>query len=341
MARKMMIFLYLSAVAVIVSGQEISSNVPNFCFDPPEVGICRAHFPSFYFNTKTKSCDCFIYGGCLGNDNRFPTLQECMQACHVRPSLQKNSAKCDKVLGSDNPLANEQILNAIRQMSPLPPHHKSPFLAPPEQAPVFQDDPQQTPPQQSPPQQTGLFQDDPQQTPPQQPPPQQTPLTQDDPQQTPLIQHDPPQQIPPFQQPPPPQQSQLYQPPQQSQLYQPPQQTTRPQQIPQFQHRPQQIPQFQHRPQQIHVCPQPQLTHRPVTQPQQTQYYQRPQQTQHYQRPLGQLIPPALQTWTHTNTDEDIVVSQIFQAMGITQGTLYIGQPAYPIPRWMPINADN
>ena len=36
--------------------------------------MCNAFFTNFYYDTVTKSCKTFIYGGCGGNLNRFETL---------------------------------------------------------------------------------------------------------------------------------------------------------------------------------------------------------------------------------------------------------------------------
>ncbi|XP_042217502.1 kunitz-type serine protease inhibitor 6-like isoform X2 [Homarus americanus] len=84
--------------------------VPNLCFDPPVTGLCRAHFPHFYFNSETQTCDCFVYGGCGGNNNKFSTLEECLTTCGGQPSQQHNTESCDKILGSQNPLVNREPL---------------------------------------------------------------------------------------------------------------------------------------------------------------------------------------------------------------------------------------
>lgn len=44
---------------------------------------CRARFTRFYYNTESKECAEFIYGGCGGNGNRFMTKEECEQKCKV------------------------------------------------------------------------------------------------------------------------------------------------------------------------------------------------------------------------------------------------------------------
>ena len=35
----------------------------------------------YYFDGLTGTCAEFTYGGCMGNENRFPTRQECEKTC--------------------------------------------------------------------------------------------------------------------------------------------------------------------------------------------------------------------------------------------------------------------
>ena len=43
---------------------------------------CRYHVPAWGYNSVTKRCENFIYGGCQGNENRFLTEEACQQNCH-------------------------------------------------------------------------------------------------------------------------------------------------------------------------------------------------------------------------------------------------------------------
>ncbi|KAH9374646.1 hypothetical protein HPB48_019825 [Haemaphysalis longicornis] len=51
------------------------------CYLPKVVGRCLAYMPRYYYNTTTRMCEKFIYGGCGGNANNFLTFLECNQTC--------------------------------------------------------------------------------------------------------------------------------------------------------------------------------------------------------------------------------------------------------------------
>lgn len=51
------------------------------CFQPKEVGPCRAWFHTYWYNAETKECEHFGYGGCFGNGNRFATKSQCESYC--------------------------------------------------------------------------------------------------------------------------------------------------------------------------------------------------------------------------------------------------------------------
>ncbi|NXH51518.1 TFPI1 inhibitor, partial [Rhabdornis inornatus] len=58
-----------------------SSVVPDFCFHAQEPGVCRGYFTRYFYNKETKLCEAFKYGGCLGNQNNFRSLEECQTTC--------------------------------------------------------------------------------------------------------------------------------------------------------------------------------------------------------------------------------------------------------------------
>uniref|UniRef100_A0ABM5G4T9 Papilin-like isoform X2 n=1 Tax=Pogona vitticeps TaxID=103695 RepID=A0ABM5G4T9_9SAUR len=54
---------------------------PEVCKLPAESGPCLAYIPMYYYDHRNKTCRRFVYGGCGGNGNRFPTLEHCKQRC--------------------------------------------------------------------------------------------------------------------------------------------------------------------------------------------------------------------------------------------------------------------
>ncbi|KAJ7305057.1 hypothetical protein JRQ81_010855 [Phrynocephalus forsythii] len=51
------------------------------CNLPLEIGLCEAVFPHYYYDTVTRQCQAFMYGGCRGNANNFLTKSECIREC--------------------------------------------------------------------------------------------------------------------------------------------------------------------------------------------------------------------------------------------------------------------
>ena len=48
---------------------------------PHDSGDCESFTPKWFYNKNTQSCEIFFYGGCGGNDNKFDTKDDCLQAC--------------------------------------------------------------------------------------------------------------------------------------------------------------------------------------------------------------------------------------------------------------------
>ncbi|XP_068052496.1 tissue factor pathway inhibitor isoform X4 [Anomalospiza imberbis] len=69
------------ALAKIKKGQ------PDFCFHAQEPGVCRGYFTRYFYNKETKLCEAFKYGGCLGNQNNFRSLEECQTTCQDNSNL--------------------------------------------------------------------------------------------------------------------------------------------------------------------------------------------------------------------------------------------------------------
>ena len=62
------------------------------CELPAIVGPCEALLPRWFYNAETGQCEQFEYGGCLGNENNFKTLDECERACPSHLAICKDHA---------------------------------------------------------------------------------------------------------------------------------------------------------------------------------------------------------------------------------------------------------
>ncbi|CAG5131353.1 unnamed protein product, partial [Candidula unifasciata] len=52
-----------------------------YCNQPYDIGPCKSLVPRIYYNAETSQCENFTWGGCGGNANNFPTLDECLDYC--------------------------------------------------------------------------------------------------------------------------------------------------------------------------------------------------------------------------------------------------------------------
>ena len=53
------------------------------CYLPKAPGRCSASSEKFHYNPESHECEKFVYGGCLGNANRFETSEECRAECAI------------------------------------------------------------------------------------------------------------------------------------------------------------------------------------------------------------------------------------------------------------------
>uniref|UniRef100_A0A3B5MXL7 Serine peptidase inhibitor, Kunitz type 1 b n=1 Tax=Xiphophorus couchianus TaxID=32473 RepID=A0A3B5MXL7_9TELE len=73
----------------------LTPELSTYCLAPLKTGPCRAAFPRWYYNTTTRSCEKFTYGGCLPNKNNFLFNEECMSACRgVTGNTQECGSQC-------------------------------------------------------------------------------------------------------------------------------------------------------------------------------------------------------------------------------------------------------
>ena len=57
------------------------------CYLPKAEGICKGSNQMWHYDPKFKQCNTFIYGGCLGNANRFSGREQCERTCVKTASL--------------------------------------------------------------------------------------------------------------------------------------------------------------------------------------------------------------------------------------------------------------
>ena len=73
---KLFHLLLLASSLALSSCNKKDCNNPDACSLEPDAGICEAYFPKFYYDTDSKTCKEFIWGGCNGTIP-FETLEQC------------------------------------------------------------------------------------------------------------------------------------------------------------------------------------------------------------------------------------------------------------------------
>ncbi|CAJ0608404.1 unnamed protein product [Cylicocyclus nassatus] len=58
-----------------------ASSIKMRCFWAVEKGNCQEALLRYTFDRATQQCVPFIFTGCNGNANRYPTLQRCQRTC--------------------------------------------------------------------------------------------------------------------------------------------------------------------------------------------------------------------------------------------------------------------
>ncbi|XP_062819555.1 tissue factor pathway inhibitor isoform X3 [Anolis carolinensis] len=54
---------------------------PSYCLLENDPGICRGLITRYFYNKESQKCEKFMYGGCLGNQNNFWSVEECQETC--------------------------------------------------------------------------------------------------------------------------------------------------------------------------------------------------------------------------------------------------------------------
>lgn len=66
---------------LILDTQDVTINT---CYMPADPGPCTAEHIKFFYDSTSRRCRQFIYGGCDGNANNFASEANCLQVCaHV------------------------------------------------------------------------------------------------------------------------------------------------------------------------------------------------------------------------------------------------------------------
>ena len=55
--------------------------IKDTCSLPVSVGPCKGSYPRWFYNSTSRQCQLFSYGGCGGNSNRFTSLASCTEKC--------------------------------------------------------------------------------------------------------------------------------------------------------------------------------------------------------------------------------------------------------------------
>lgn len=75
------------------------------CQQEKQVGPCRGTFKRWYYDTNSKQCREFFFGGCRGNSNNFIKYEDCDKRCQQRDVGNRNQAK--------ETFQNDQFRNAL------------------------------------------------------------------------------------------------------------------------------------------------------------------------------------------------------------------------------------
>lgn len=81
----------------VTQATQVLKGTRDACHLPADPGPCTAEQVHFFYDTKMQRCRQFIYGGCEGNANNFPSEDECVEICtgtlksHHQSSIEENT----------------------------------------------------------------------------------------------------------------------------------------------------------------------------------------------------------------------------------------------------------
>ncbi|CAD5113927.1 DgyrCDS3087 [Dimorphilus gyrociliatus] len=96
----------------------------DICQRPVDRGNCRASISSFYYDSISKTCKTFTYGGCDGNSNRFLEEDLCEMHCTQRLPTIKPKPHCEEQeCLHECPYGNLFTTDGCKTCQCLPPEH--------------------------------------------------------------------------------------------------------------------------------------------------------------------------------------------------------------------------
>lgn len=82
-------FIDTTCLSLNDSNTIVSMTKPESCYLPKVSGPCHQYELHWYYDRENEQCREFYYGGCLGNNNRYKTREECQRQCHKQERLGK------------------------------------------------------------------------------------------------------------------------------------------------------------------------------------------------------------------------------------------------------------
>ena len=101
----------------VTQATQVSKGTRDACLLPADPGPCTAEQVHFFYDIKMQRCRQFIYGGCEGNANNFPSEDECVETCTATTSLtshhQSNSEENTIIKASSSEGDSTQAVDGI------------------------------------------------------------------------------------------------------------------------------------------------------------------------------------------------------------------------------------
>ena len=72
------------------------------CSKPKAEGACLGDHPRWFYNKDTGECEEFSYTGCMGNNNRFMTREECSATCRHASIRRRTDVTCNQYIETGN-----------------------------------------------------------------------------------------------------------------------------------------------------------------------------------------------------------------------------------------------